>query len=67
MLLNILYVLLGLSMLGVAYTLIMGGRAMSKQGDDRSVSNKWMVRRVYSQAITIGLVLLTLLVKKNGG
>ncbi len=66
--LTILYVLLGLAMFAVVFTLIMGGKAMAgRNAEDRTASNAWMWRRVWAQASAIGILLLILLVKKNSG
>jgi len=44
--LNILYVLLALSLVAVVFTLIMGGKAMSKRDESSQMEmNKWLWRR----------------------
>jgi len=66
--LTFLYILLGLAMFAVVVTLIMGGKAMAgRNAEDRSASNSWMWKRVWAQASAIGILLLILLVKRNGG
>ncbi|NNE58631.1 MAG: HIG1 domain-containing protein [Hellea sp.] len=66
--LTILYILLGIAMAAVVFTLVMGGRAMTSRKDtDRSDSNKWMWRRVYAQGAAIFLLILVVMVKKNSG
>jgi len=66
--LTILYILLGIAMFMVVVTLIMGGTAMARSGEEnRSSSNKWMWRRVWAQVSAVGILLLIYLVKKNGG
>jgi len=68
MVLTILYILLGLSLVAVVGTLLMGGMAMaSTKEKDRTTSNKWMMRRVTAQGIAILLLILTLWVKNSGG
>ncbi len=66
--LTILYVLLGLAMIMVVVTLVMGGSAMARQSQEsRAASNKWMWRRVWAQVSAVGLLFLIYLVKKNSG
>ena len=66
--LTLLYILLGLALAAVVFTLIMGGRAMTKRDDDsREISNKWMWRRVWAQGLALLLLVLTVVVKRNGG
>ena len=66
--LTLLYILLGLSLAAVVFTLIMGGRAMTKREDgSRENSNKWMWRRVWAQGLALLLLVLTVFVKRNGG
>ncbi|MBC6403798.1 MAG: HIG1 domain-containing protein [Hyphomonadaceae bacterium] len=66
--LPILYALLVLSFAAVLITLVMGGRALTRPGDtNRYLSNKWMWRRIYAQGAALVLLLITLMVKKNGG
>lgn len=66
--LTFLYVLLGLALFAVVFTLIMGGRAMSRREEGSRVeSNKWMWRRVWAQLSALLILGATILVKKNGG
>lgn len=66
--LYIIYVLLGLSLAAVLFTLVMGGRAMtSKNEATKASSNKWMWRRITAQMIAIGLLILLVMVKRSGG
>jgi len=65
--LPILYVLTGLAGLFVVFTLIAGGMSMGKKDQDSRIkSNKWMQRRVFGQAVAVGLLILTLVVKGSG-
>ena len=65
--LNLLYILTALAGLFVVFTLIAGGVAMGKKGQDSQVkSNKWMQRRVLGQAVAVGLLILTVIVKSKG-
>ena len=67
MLLSLLWILTGLAVAFVLGTLIMGARAMGgKDANARAMSNKWMQRRVMGQFVAIGLLFLTLYVKKGG-
>lgn len=66
--LTLLYVLTGLAFICVVITLVMGTAAMSKKSEEsRKKSNDWMWRRIYAQVAAIGLLALTVYVKKNGG
>jgi len=66
--LYILYALTGLAFAFVVVTLIFGTAAMSKKSEEnRKKSNDWMWRRIYAQVAAIGLLALTVYVKKNGG
>jgi len=66
--LKVLYILLGLSLLAVVFTLLMGGKSMLANKDgDRGQSNTWMWRRIWAQATALILLFLTYWVKKNGG
>ncbi len=66
--LYIIYVLLGLSLAAVLFTLVMGGRAMtSKDEAAKAASNKWMWRRVWAQGIALALLALMVVVRRNGG
>lgn len=68
MLLTFLWILTGIAVAYVVFTLIMGAKAMgaAKKGGARAASNKWMQRRVLGQFVAIALLFLTLYVK-NGG
>jgi len=67
MLVNILWALTAIAVGFVVLTLIMGTRAMGgKDTASREASNKWMQRRVLGQFAAIGLLFLTLYVKKGG-
>lgn len=72
MLLTFLWILTGLAVGYVVFTLIMGAKAMgasrgtAKTDSTRTASNKWMQRRVFGQFVAIALLFLTLYVK-NGG
>jgi len=64
----LLYILTALAGLFVVVTLIAGGASMGKKDQESRVkSNKWMQRRVLGQAIAVGLLILTLVVKSKGG
>ncbi len=64
----LLYILTGLAGVFVVVTLIAGGASMGKKDQDSRVrSNKWMQRRVLGQAVAVGLLILTLLVKSKTG
>ena len=64
----ILYILTGLALLFVVFTLIMGAANMGSRKDGaKEKSNKWMWRRVLAQAVAIGLLALTVFVKTRGG
>ena len=66
--LTFLYILLGLSLFAVVFTLVMGGRAMTKREENSSnISNKWMWRRVWAQFTALIILGLTVVVKRNGG
>ncbi len=64
----ILYILTGLALLAVVFTLIMGAKNMgsTKEGA-KARSNKWMWRRVLAQAAAIILLALTVWVKSKSG
>ena len=63
-----LYVLTFLSMLWVVATLVIGATSMGKGGDEARIkSNKWMTRRVWAQALAIGLLFITVYFRKNSG
>ena len=64
---TILYILLGLSLLAVVVTLLMGGKAMVGGDTDRSNSNKWMWRRVWAQGIALLLLVLIVYTKSKSG
>jgi len=64
----VLYVLLGLSLLAVVFTLLMGGKEMvSTKSGDRSASNKWMWRRVWAQVTAVLLLVITVWYRSNSG
>lgn len=51
----------------VLFTLIKGGLALkSNDPDARLESNKWMRRRVFYQFIAIGMLFLTIYIKRGG-
>ena len=55
-------------MIAVVFTLLMGGKAMvTNKEEDRSVSNKWMWRRVWAQGSAIILLLIIFYAKSNSG
>lgn len=65
---TILWVLTGLAFLYVLFTLIMGAKSMGNKADGtKAISNKWMQRRVIGQAAAIGLLFLTVYVKRKNG
>lgn len=64
--LYILYALTIAAFFFVILTLVMGAKSMTgKQLDDRKKSNIWMRRRVLAQAVAIGLLVLTVIVKNK--
>jgi len=66
--LYILYILLAISLIAVVFTLIMGGKAMSKRDESSQMEmNKWLWRRIWAQVFALVMVGLTVLVKRNGG
>ncbi|GLQ22069.1 HIG1 domain-containing protein [Algimonas porphyrae] len=65
---TILFILAGLAMLYVVYTLVIGASNMAKTNEgSREKSNSWMWKRVGGQALALGLLLLAFWVRKNGG
>jgi len=66
--LYILYALLGIALFAVVFTLVMGGRAMSRRDEtSRQDSNKWMWRRVWAQGSALLLLAATLWYRRNFG
>jgi len=65
--LYILYALTVVAFFCVIFTLVMGAKSMTgKLMADREKSNIWMRRRVLAQAVAIGLLVLTVIVKTKG-
>lgn len=65
---TILFILAGLAMLYVVYTLLIGASNMAKTSEgSRERSNSWMWKRVGGQAVALGLLLMAFWVRKNGG
>ena len=63
----VFYVLTGLALACVVFTLLMGGIAMSNKSEEsRKISNKWMWRRIYAQAAAIILLAVTVYLRSKG-
>ncbi len=63
-----LTILTALAFAAVIGTLVMGAWAMrGKNLKDREASNLWMRRRITAQVLAIGLLMLTVYVKKDTG
>ena len=61
------YILTGLALGCVVFTLLMGGIAMSNKSEEsRKISNKWMWRRIYAQAAAIILLAVTVYLRSKG-
>jgi len=61
------YILTGLALVCVVFTLLMGGIAMSNKSEEsRKISNKWMWRRIYAQAAAIILLAVTVYLRSKG-
>jgi len=72
MLVTLLYILTFAAVGYVVFCLIMGARSMGaknrgENSESAVSSNKWMQRRVFGQFAALGLLFLTVWVKKNGG
>jgi len=64
MLVIIASILVGITFAAVLISLILGGVSMQKRKDSGETSNKWMQRRIFSQAAAV-LALAFLLYAKN--
>lgn len=63
----VFYVLTGLALACVVFTLLMGGIAMSnKSQESRIKSNKWMWRRIYAQVAAVVLLSITVYLRSKG-
>ena len=65
---TVLTILTLIAFLAVIGTLVMGALSMKgKEMKDRESSNLWMRRRITAQVLAIGLLILTVYVKKSSG
>jgi hypothetical protein len=68
MILYILYALTILAFISVVATLLIGAVSMARTSEDsRKASNKWMARRVTTQAIAIILLVITVYYRGRTG
>ena len=65
---TILFILAGLAMLYVVFTLVVGASNMAKTAEgSREKSNSWMWKRVGGQALALIFLLAAFWVRRNGG
>jgi len=63
----VFYILTGIALACVVFTLLMGGISMSnKSQESRIKSNKWMWRRIYAQVAAIVLLSITVYLRSKG-